>query len=99
MQAPSPSQKRSLTSLALPSIICKAPSGQLGMHFPQPVHFFSSMTIIFLLTKKTTLTIFFILFFFLINIQGSFKDESCKKRKSNAGGEIRTLEATKAQAI
>src|SRR3989338_3529182 len=48
MQAPSPSQNKSLTSLALPSIICNAPSGQSGMHKPQPLHFFSSIWIIFL---------------------------------------------------
>ena len=39
MQAPSPSQNKSLIKRALPSMICNAPSGQLGMHLPHPVHF------------------------------------------------------------
>ena len=50
MQAPKPSQNKSLINLTLPSIICNAPSGQLGMHLPQPLHLVSSILIILLFT-------------------------------------------------
>ncbi len=58
MQAPRPSQKRSLTRRTFPSMTCSAPSGQLGMHSPQPVHFSSSISMMFrvLMDSKVTLT-------------------------------------------
>ena len=40
-----PSQKTSLTSLALPSIIAIAPSAHAGTHWPQPSHSASSIRI------------------------------------------------------
>ena len=48
MHAPRPSQKISLIILALPSITFSAPSGQLGIQTPQPLHLSSSIFIIFL---------------------------------------------------
>ena len=46
--APRPSQYNYFTSRAFPSIIWTACSGQAWMQSPQPVHFFSSILIIFL---------------------------------------------------
>jgi hypothetical protein len=50
MQAPKPSQNKSLTTLAFPSINCKAPSGHPVTQLPQPVHFSSSIRITSLFT-------------------------------------------------
>ena len=48
--APNPSQYASLTIFAFPFMICIAPSAQLGIHSPQPLHSCSFIWIIFLET-------------------------------------------------
>ncbi len=54
MQKPIPSQSSSDTTFAFSLIILIAPSAQGATHFPQPVHFFSSIFTIILFTMKTT---------------------------------------------
>jgi len=53
IQKPMPSQSSSATTLALPFISCIAPSAQGDIHFPQPLHFSSSIFTIVLITMDT----------------------------------------------